>query len=138
MSDTLTTIEGVKVLSCTPDGRKLKSEQDAVTLIGEAMQQGAELILLPVERLADDFFHLKTGLAGHLVQKCVTYRRHLVIVGDISGYLAQSRSFADFVSEANHGTQIWFLRDLQEFHERLKRIRYPTAEQERRSEREEA
>ena len=46
---------------------QLKSERDAPELIGEAMSSGAELILVPVERLAEDFFHLKTGLAGQIM-----------------------------------------------------------------------
>jgi hypothetical protein len=122
MSDTLTTMQGMQILVCAPDGEKLKSEREAVDLIGEALQQGASVILVPVERLEDDFFQLKTGLAGHIVQKFVTYRRRLVILGDISGHVAQSRAFRDFVSEANRGMQVWFLPDLQELNERLKRM----------------
>jgi Domain of unknown function (DUF4180) len=121
MSDTLTTIQGIQVLVCVPDGEKLKSEQDALDLIGEAMQQGASVIIVPVERLEDDFFQLKTRLAGHIIQKFVTYRRHLVILGDISKYVAQSNALRDFVYETNRGTQVWFLTDLQELAERLKR-----------------
>ncbi len=51
MSDTLTTIQRVQVLVCAPGGEKLKSEREALDLIGEAIQQGAELILVPVQRL---------------------------------------------------------------------------------------
>ncbi len=80
------------------------------------------MILVPVERLEDDFFQFKTGLAGRLMQKFVTYRRRLVILGDISGHVAQNRAFRDFVYEANRGTQVWFLPDLQELNERLKRM----------------
>ena len=122
MSDTLTTIQRVQVLVCAPDGKKLKSEREALDLIGEAIQQGAELILVPVQRLEDDFFRLKTRLAGHIIQKFVTYRRRLVILGDISGHVAQSRALKDFVYEANRGTQVWFLTDLQELNERLGRM----------------
>lgn len=122
MSDTLTTIQSVQVLVCTPDGEKLKSERDALDLIGEAINQGAEVILVPVERLGDDFFQLKTRLAGQIIQKFVTYRRRLVILGDISGHMAQSRALKDFVSEANHGTHVWFLTDIQELNERLNRM----------------
>ena len=121
MSDKLTTIHGAQVLVCAPDGEKLKSEREAVDLIGEALQEGAEWILVPVERLEDEFFQLKTGLAGQIIQKFVTYRRRLVILGDISEHVAQSRALRDFVYETNHGTQVWFLRDLQELNERLKR-----------------
>ena len=75
MSDTLATIYGLQVLAYAPDGEKLKSERDALDLIGEAIQQGASLILVPVEQLDDDFFQLKTGLAGHIIEKFVTYSR---------------------------------------------------------------
>jgi hypothetical protein len=114
-------MHNVLVLVCTPDGKKLTNEQDALDLIGEAMYSGAELILVPVERLTEDFFHLKTGLAGQIMQKFVTYRRHLVILGDISEHVAQSRALRDFVYETNRGNQVWFLTSLQELDLRLKR-----------------
>ncbi len=117
MTDTLKTIYGKQVLACAPDGEKLNSENDALDLIGEAMQHGASLILVPVERLDDEFFQLKTGLAGQIIQKFVTYRRRLVILGDISGHMAQSRSLREFVYESNRGTKVWFLADLQEQNE---------------------
>jgi hypothetical protein len=121
MSNTLTTIHDVTVLVCAPDGEKLKSEGDALDLIGEAMSSGAELVLVPVERLNEDFFQLKTGLAGHFIQKFVTYRRQLVILGDISEHVSGSRALRDFVYETNRGNQVWFVTDLQELGERLKR-----------------
>ena len=117
------TIQSVQVLVCAPHGEKLKSEREALDLIGEAIQQGTELILVPVERFEDNFFNLKTGLAGQIIQKFVTYRRRLVILGDISRHLPQNRAFKEFVYEANRGTHVWFLTDLQELNERLK-IRY--------------
>lgn len=122
MSDTLTTIQSVQVLVCAPDGEKLKSEGEALDLIGEAIQQGVEWILVPVERLEDDFFQLKTHLAGHIIQKFVTYRRRLVILGDISRHVAQSSALKAFVYETNRGTQVWFLKDLEELAERLKHM----------------
>ncbi len=120
MADTLTTIQDVPVLVCGPEGEKLKSERDAVDLMGDAMSYGAEVVLVPVERLEEDFFQLKTGLAGHFMQKFVTYRRRLVILGDISEYVAGSRALRDFVYETNRGNQVWFVTDLQELGERLK------------------
>jgi hypothetical protein len=121
MAETLTTIEGVPVLVCAPDGEQIASERAALDLIGEAWQEGIEWVLIPVERLAEAFFQLRTGLAGQIVQKFVQYRRHLIILGDISGFVAESRAFRDFVYEANRGTEVWFLADLEEVNERLKR-----------------
>lgn len=119
MSNTLTTFHDMQVLVCSPDGKKLKSEDDAVELIGEALSEGARMILVPVERLEDDFFQLKTRLAGHFLQKFVTYRRHLVILGDISQHIAQSQTFRDFVYETNRGNKVWFMNNLQELSEQL-------------------
>ena len=121
MSNTITTTHDVLILVCASDGEKLKSASDALDLLGEAMSSGAELILIPMERLEEDFFQLKTGVAGHFIQKFVTYRRRLVILGDISEYVAGSRAFRDFVYETNRGNQVWFVTNLQELDERLKR-----------------
>lgn len=119
MTDTLTTIHNVQVLICAPEGEKLASEQDAVDLIGEAMYSGAQMILVPVERLAEDFFQLKTGLAGQFIQKFVTYRQRLVVLGDISEHIASSRALRDYVYETNRGDQVWFMANMQELDQRL-------------------
>jgi hypothetical protein len=86
-----------------------------------ALSYRAELVLVPVERLTEDFFQLKTGLAGQIMQKFVSYRLRLVILGDISEYVAQSRALRDFVYETNRHDQVWFLPNLQELSERLSR-----------------
>jgi hypothetical protein len=119
MADTLTTINNVQALVCAPDGKKLASEQDAVDLIGEAMYSGAQMIIVPVERLEEDFFQLKTGLAGQFIQKFVTYRQRLVILGDITEHVDSSRALRDYVYETNRGDQVWFMASLQELSQRL-------------------
>ena len=119
MSDILSVINDVQALVCAPDGKKLASEDDALELIGEALQSGAELVVIPVERFTGDFFQLKTGLLGQILQKFVNYRRRLVILGDISEYVADSRAFRDFVYEANRGNQIWFISNREELSQRL-------------------
>lgn len=112
-------LHGMQVLTCTPDGKKLQNDRDAVELIGEALQTGARLVVIPVERFEDDFFRLRTRIAGEIVQKFVQYRRRLAIVGDISRYVAESSAFAAFVNEANRGEDIWFVADLAELEKRL-------------------
>ena len=119
MSDTLTTIHNIQVLICAAEGKKLSTERDALDLIGDALQEGIKLVLVPVERLDENFFQLKTGLAGQIVQKFVQYRIRLVILGDISQYVTQSKSFRAFVYEANRGNQVWFMTNLEELSERL-------------------
>ena len=71
------TLHGVQILACPADGKKLRTERDAVDLIGEAWNHKAGLVLIPVERFEDDFFQLGTRLAGEMIQKFVNYRVRL-------------------------------------------------------------
>lgn len=72
------------------------------------------MILIPVRRFDDDFFRLRTCIAGEIVQKFVTYGRRVAIAGDISRYVAESCAFRDFVCVANRGNQIWFVANREE------------------------
>jgi hypothetical protein len=114
-------LHGVRVLECVPDGSKLQTYQDAVDLVGKSFENRATVIVIPVECLNDEFFHLKTRIAGELIQKFVQYRRRLVIIGDISGFLAESSALRAFVNESNRGKEVWFLPSLEDFNQKLER-----------------
>lgn len=86
------------------DGPIIASESDALDYIGNASYSGADLLVIPVARLAPDFFKLSTGLAGAILQKCTNYHLKVAIVGDITAYTAKSGPLRDFVYESNkHG-----------------------------------
>lgn len=51
-------------------------------MISEAAAHRAELVIIPVERLSDEFFQLKTRVTGEILQKFVTYRKRVVILGE--------------------------------------------------------
>lgn len=112
-------IHDVPVLVCSPDGEVICAEADALDLIGNASYQGAQWVVLPAERLGDDFFRLSTRVAGDMVQKFAQYRVCLAVVGDISRYAEASTSLRDFVRECNRGRQTWFLPDIDAFRARL-------------------
>ena len=112
-------IHGVRVLQIEPDGPELRSDRDAVALIGDALGSQVEMVLLPVSRLDDTFFDLSTRLAGEFVQKFVNYGIRLVIIGDISQHTAESKSLREFAYEANRGDRIWFMPSREMFEHRL-------------------
>jgi uncharacterized protein DUF4180 len=120
-SDTLVILHDVRVLDCAPDGPPLDGESAALDLIGDAFGQEAQLVVVPVARIADEFFRLQSGVAGAVVQKFANYRLRLVVVGDMSRHLAESTALRDFVYESNLGNQLWFLTDIGELDERLGR-----------------
>lgn len=104
---------------CDADGEPLRDVGDALGLIAEAGQKGADWVAVPLERLHDDFYRLSTGVAGEIAQKFTQYRVGLAVVGDVSRHTAASGSFQAWVREANRGAHVWFVRDLRELAGRL-------------------
>lgn len=114
---TVTPIPGV--LLCDPDGPPVRTERDALDLIGDAWHHQATLVAIPAERLHEDFWRLSTRVAGDLIQKFVNYRIQVAIIGDITHHIAAGKALADWVRESNRGTHLWFLPDLDTLRHRL-------------------
>jgi len=112
-------IGGVRV--ATAEGQRLDMEADALALISKALEQKADWLAVPVEDISQEFFRLRTGLAGAVCQKFVTYGVGLAIVGDVSFHMSHSNPFRSFIDESNDGKQVWFVRDMAEMEERLSR-----------------
>jgi hypothetical protein len=122
MSEQVVQIGDTVAVQCADSGPKLGTERDALDLIGEALSQGARLVIVPAERLDDAFFQLRTRVAGDFMQKLVNYRLMLAVVGDISAQLAESAALRDFVFESNRGKQIWFVADIPELEAKLRQV----------------
>jgi hypothetical protein len=118
MADDVVEYHGVPVIVCGDDGPPIAAPQDALDLIGGAFSR-ADIVAVPAGRFDDEFFRLRSGLAGEVMQKFVNYRIRLVIVGDISAHVADSTALRDLVTESNRGRQIWFVADLAELDARL-------------------
>lgn len=112
-------LEGVSVVAVPVDGPSFDDRSAVLDVIGE-FGWSAELVLLPVERLPDEFFTLRTGLAGDLLQTFVNYGLRVAIVGDVSAHVAESSALRDFVYESNRGKQLWFVTSREELRERLR------------------
>ena len=119
MSDAVITLGGQPVFLCAPDGPLVTTEADAVELLGGLWGQEIDWLVLPTGRLSPDFLRLRTGLAGAVIQKFVTYGARLAIVGDITSEVAASDALRDFVRESNSGAHVWFLPDLETLERRL-------------------
>jgi hypothetical protein len=115
----LTTIHGAPVLVMPSDGEPLGTVESATEVIGDAAWGEAQIVAIPVERLTDDFFELKTRFAGEVTQKFANYRLHLAIVGDIESRVSESVSLAAWVAESNRGRQLWFVPTLDALADRL-------------------
>lgn len=116
---TVKNFSGRKVVIGDEDGPFLASERDVNDWISAAWDAEANLVVVPASRLSEEFFQLSTRIAGAIIQKFVNYRAQLVIIGDISAWVAGSNALRDFVYEANKGREVWFLSDLDALAERL-------------------
>jgi hypothetical protein len=117
MSESVT-LSDIKVLFVASEGAPLDAST-ANDLLGEAWGAEAELVAVPVARLADGFLDLSTRICGEVAQKFTNHRVRLALVGDITIRVEASRSLRDFVHESNKGRQIWFVRDREALEKRL-------------------
>ena len=99
------------------DKIEINGAQDALDLIGNSSYRGASGVIIKKENLSPDFFDLKNGIAGEILQKFSNYRMQLAIVGDFSEYA--SKSLRDFIYESNKSGRINFVGSFEEAKEKL-------------------
>lgn len=99
------------MLRLSPNSIIIKNEQDALRLLEEVFAFGASNIIFHKENIAPEFFDLKTGLAGVVLQKFANYNIRVAIVGDFTNIT--SKSVNAFIYESNRGNQIFFLESLE-------------------------
>lgn len=116
---TLETWGGEPVMIVPAEGPPVATDQDALTLIGDALGVGAGMVALPTGRLHPDFMVLSTRMAGEVIQKFTNYRIRLAIVGDITPAMAASNALTAFVTESNRGQGVWFVESLEALKARL-------------------
>lgn len=114
-------LQGHNLYFAAAEGPTLSTEQDALDLLGETWGTGAEVIVVPVNRLAPGFFELSNKWAGYFFQKMQNYHVRLVILGDISVHVSRSKAFADFVGEINRSGHHLFAFDRNDMEAKLSR-----------------
>ncbi|SCZ03061.1 DUF4180 domain-containing protein [Alkaliphilus peptidifermentans] len=78
---------------------------------------GCDRVILNESAICKDFFNLRTGIAGEILQKFVSYKMKIAIVGDFSAY--SSKSLKDFIYESNKGNDILFVSNVKQAMEKL-------------------
>lgn len=96
-----------------PKTEKITSVQDILDIIADAVfTHQCKSIIIHKESLGENFFDLKTGYAGEILQKFSNYQLKVAIIGDFSGYT--SKSLRDFIYESNNGNRVFFKGTLEE------------------------
>ncbi|MEJ5995726.1 DUF4180 domain-containing protein [Pedobacter sp. Du54] len=107
----------IRIAELTADHLLVTTAESGLQLLVDCYYQNFDGIILHEEHISDDFFDLKTGLAGEILQKFSNFRVRLVIVGSFDKY--PGKSIRDFIIESNQGRLINFLSSITEAKERL-------------------
>lgn len=82
----------------------VRSEFEISELISDCMENDADRIMLKSEVLTEDFFRLRTGLAGELLQKLCNYHiKAAIVLPERSNNLGK---FDELMLELNRGTAL--------------------------------
>jgi hypothetical protein len=91
-------------------GVVVNDSQSAIDLIASVQYEtGSSDVAIYKEAVGEDFFDLRSGIAGEVLQKFITYRFRIAIIGDFSMY--ESKALHDFIFECNNGQSIFFVPD---------------------------
>ena len=114
-------IEGSDVAVVEGPGIIIADVQSALDLMASIVHvYGCTKAVLHKANIVEDFFRLRTGVAGEILQKFTNYGFAVAIVGDFDVY--ESKSLRDFIYECNRGRQVFFAKDKQSAIDHLRHL----------------
>ena len=105
-------INNSKVAEVISEATEINNTEDGLNLLGDLYYQGFDKIIIHEKNITPEFFDLKNGMAGEILQKFSNYRVRLAIVGDFKKYTG--KSMTDFMYESNKGKQVNFVDSVTE------------------------
>jgi hypothetical protein len=111
-------VNGSRIAEVISEGIVINTIRDGLDLMGNLYFQGFDRIIVYQKNITPDFFDLKTGIAGEILQKFSNYRVRLAIIGNFGEY--PGKSIRDFIYESNKLGQVNFVGTLSEAISKLK------------------
>jgi len=108
---------GIPIAEVISEELLIRTVRDGTDLMGDLYFQGYDRIILHEINITPEFFDLKNGMAGEILQKFSNYRMSLSIVGDFSKYTR--KSVRDFIFESNRVGRITFVGSVDEAKDRM-------------------
>jgi hypothetical protein len=98
------------ILVAADAGISIRTKSDVADLVGASF--GVDGLILTEGELGEDFFNLRTGLAGELLQKLVNYRVRAAIV--VPEPELHGERFAELAREHGRHAAVRFVRTMEE------------------------
>ncbi|MGN7820888.1 DUF4180 domain-containing protein [Chitinophaga sp. 22536] len=109
----------VRIAEVISDKILINNPDEALQLIVDVHYQDFDKMMIHEKNIIPDFFDLKTGIAGEVLQKFINYHMQLSIIGDFEKY--PGKSIRDFIYESNKGRHISFVPTVEQAVEKLGR-----------------
>ena len=91
----------------------IRDAQSALDLLMcAAYEAGTKNIVISRSQIAEEFFHLSTGLAGEKKKKYINYGGRIAIYGN--DLHSASEPLKDFIYESNKGKSVFFVSTREE------------------------
>ncbi len=90
-----------RYIECISAETPLGTEQDALDLIAICGENNTNHLIIHTEALSDDFFKLRTGVAGRMLQKFINYRVKTGVI--ITDEQIIRGKFKEMLAESNQG-----------------------------------
>lgn len=103
MNFNIITNENGRYLDCTSFTGVLSSEKDAIELVSACISNDTGSLLLHERSVSPDFFNLRTGLAGAVLNKFQIYNIKIALIIQNMGLL--EGRFGEMVMESNKGNE---------------------------------
>jgi hypothetical protein len=90
-------------LECLPVSGRIENENDALDLVAACGENGTDRLMIHAGNLGDDFYDLKTGLAGSILLKFANY--YIKVAAVLTPELGNQGRFREMVLEANRSSR---------------------------------
>lgn len=101
-----------RIAEAVPATERMATVDEVIELLGLAYFQGYHGLIVHNDQLPTNFFNLKNGMAGEVLQKFANLRMPLAIIGDHAAH--SSQALGDFIRESNKGRQVNFRGTVEE------------------------
>lgn len=110
-------INSQRIAEILDEEQLIQTIEDGFDFVGTFYFEGVDRVILKEVHLNPDFFELKTGFAGEILQKFSTYGIKLTIIGNFDRF--NSESLKAFILESNRSGKVQFRMNLDEALENL-------------------
>lgn len=101
-----------RIAEIVSDSLLINTAEDGLNILVDLYYQQFDKIILQEHQLTPQFFDLKNGMAGELLQKFSNYRMQLAIVGAFEN--SRSSSLQSFMLESNKTGNISFVETTEQ------------------------